>query len=313
MRASRSADRCYGCSLNGLEAAARGTENLLPRIFECCRALVTVGEISDTLRTVFGTNTGKVSRIELGADSHYWRGSCRLRGGVSSGRSGRAGRAIRNAPSQAQRGAQDRCFRRTGLQQFAQERTGALRAVAAEAGDAASWARCCCGPPTQARVPGGHALTVDREMFSREITRAIEAHPLHRNPTRGSVPASRRGHCNHRERAAYERCAGRGNQPADRVRAAVLLRQHQPDRGGGFGRYVDRVSASRYGKSLDGTDDYINCPLNKEQYEAFVEALTRGGTLRAAYRQRIKRRFSKAVCRLKRSRGADARRCASDR
>ncbi|MBV9308961.1 MAG: methylenetetrahydrofolate--tRNA-(uracil(54)-C(5))-methyltransferase (FADH(2)-oxidizing) TrmFO, partial [Acidobacteriaceae bacterium] len=28
-----------------------------------------------------------------------------------------------------------------------------------------------------ARVPGGHALTVDREIFSREITAAIESHP----------------------------------------------------------------------------------------------------------------------------------------
>ena len=37
--------------------------------------------------------------------------------------------------------------------------------------------------------------------------------------------------------------------------------------------------ASRYGKSLDGTDDYINCPLSKEQYEAFVAALIAGGIL----------------------------------
>jgi methylmalonyl-CoA mutase N-terminal domain/subunit len=37
-----------------LEQAARGTENLLPRIFECCRVQVTVGEISNTLRAVFG-------------------------------------------------------------------------------------------------------------------------------------------------------------------------------------------------------------------------------------------------------------------
>src|SRR5947209_11882543 len=27
------------------------------------------------------------------------------------------------------------------------------------------------------RVPGGHALTVDRELFSEEITAAIESHP----------------------------------------------------------------------------------------------------------------------------------------
>ncbi len=32
--------------------------------------------------------------------------------------------------------------------------------------------------------------------------------------------------------------------------------------------------ASRYGKSLDGTDDYVNCPFNKEEYDAFVSALT---------------------------------------
>jgi methylenetetrahydrofolate--tRNA-(uracil-5-)-methyltransferase len=31
--------------------------------------------------------------------------------------------------------------------------------------------------------------------------------------------------------------------------------------------------ASRYGKSLDGTDDYVNCPFDKPQYDAFIEAL----------------------------------------
>src|SRR5208337_4318004 len=31
--------------------------------------------------------------------------------------------------------------------------------------------------------------------------------------------------------------------------------------------------ASRYGKSLDGTADYLNCPLDRPQYEAFVDAL----------------------------------------
>src|SRR5262244_220945 len=30
----------------------------------------------------------------------------------------------------------------------------------------------------RARVPGGHALTVDREVFATEVTRAIEAEPL---------------------------------------------------------------------------------------------------------------------------------------
>jgi methylenetetrahydrofolate--tRNA-(uracil-5-)-methyltransferase len=31
--------------------------------------------------------------------------------------------------------------------------------------------------------------------------------------------------------------------------------------------------ASRYGKSLDGTDDYLNCPFDRDEYERFVEAL----------------------------------------
>jgi len=41
-------------SLRQLEAAARGADNLLPKILSACRASATVGEISDTLRLVFG-------------------------------------------------------------------------------------------------------------------------------------------------------------------------------------------------------------------------------------------------------------------
>jgi len=39
--------------------------------------------------------------------------------------------------------------------------------------------------------------------------------------------------------------------------------------------------ASRYGKSTDGTDDYLNCPLNREQYEAFVDELLTGRSVPA--------------------------------
>ena len=41
-------------ALGALEAAARGTENLLPRILTAVEANATLGEISDTLRGVFG-------------------------------------------------------------------------------------------------------------------------------------------------------------------------------------------------------------------------------------------------------------------
>jgi methylmalonyl-CoA mutase N-terminal domain/subunit len=43
-----------GASLSHLEAAARGSENLVPRILAAVESYATLGEISDTLRRVFG-------------------------------------------------------------------------------------------------------------------------------------------------------------------------------------------------------------------------------------------------------------------
>jgi len=53
VRASRS-NSAVQRALCDLEAAARGADNLLPKILTSCGALATVGEISDTLRRVFG-------------------------------------------------------------------------------------------------------------------------------------------------------------------------------------------------------------------------------------------------------------------
>lgn len=53
LRASRSASE-VAARRAALEAAAKGTDNLMPHILACCEAKVTVGEISDTLRGVFG-------------------------------------------------------------------------------------------------------------------------------------------------------------------------------------------------------------------------------------------------------------------
>jgi methylmalonyl-CoA mutase N-terminal domain/subunit len=53
VRGSRSATAVCE-SLSALEAAAKSNENLMPHILESCRSLATVGEISDTLRRVFG-------------------------------------------------------------------------------------------------------------------------------------------------------------------------------------------------------------------------------------------------------------------
>ncbi len=53
VRASRDAARATE-TLAALDVAARGDDNLLPKILDCARALCTVGEIADTLREVFG-------------------------------------------------------------------------------------------------------------------------------------------------------------------------------------------------------------------------------------------------------------------
>ncbi len=53
MRASRSAAEVER-ALASLESAARGTDNLMPRILDACAVSATVGEISDRLRGVFG-------------------------------------------------------------------------------------------------------------------------------------------------------------------------------------------------------------------------------------------------------------------
>jgi methylmalonyl-CoA mutase N-terminal domain/subunit len=53
VRARRDEPRARDASA-ALRRAAAGTDNLLPRILDCVKALVTVGEISETLRSVFG-------------------------------------------------------------------------------------------------------------------------------------------------------------------------------------------------------------------------------------------------------------------
>jgi methylmalonyl-CoA mutase N-terminal domain/subunit len=40
--------------LDALEQAARGSDNLMPKILDACEGYATVGEISNRLRKVFG-------------------------------------------------------------------------------------------------------------------------------------------------------------------------------------------------------------------------------------------------------------------
>ena len=125
----------------------------------------------------------------------------------------------------------------------------------------------------RARVPAGHALTVDRDVFSREITRAVEQHPLidiRREemtaiPTDGITIIATGPLTSEALATAIVGLTGSERLyfydsispivEADTVDQSIAFR------------------ASRYGKSLDGTDDYVNCPFTREQYQVFYDAL----------------------------------------
>jgi methylmalonyl-CoA mutase N-terminal domain/subunit len=56
LKQSRDKARVLSC-LAGLKKAAQGADNLMPPILEAVRAYATLGEICDTLRSVFGEYT----------------------------------------------------------------------------------------------------------------------------------------------------------------------------------------------------------------------------------------------------------------
>src|SRR5207302_8911530 len=132
-----------------------------------------------------------------------------------------------------------------------------------------------------ARVPGGHALTVDRLCFSEEVTRAIAAEPL--------IELLREETCAVPEGRITILASGPLTSDALAAEIGRLT---------GASRlfFYDSISpiieadsidqtiafrASRYGKSLDGTDDYLNCPFDREQYERFVDVLLAGQSVPA--------------------------------
>jgi methylenetetrahydrofolate--tRNA-(uracil-5-)-methyltransferase len=125
----------------------------------------------------------------------------------------------------------------------------------------------------EARVPGGQALTVDREVFAREVSRAIEDHPrieLRREEVRSiaedAITIVATGPLTS---GALAEDIGRITG-AERLffydSISPIVEAESIDPGVAF-------RASRYGKSMDGTDDYLNCPLDRDQYERFVDAI----------------------------------------
>ena len=125
----------------------------------------------------------------------------------------------------------------------------------------------------RARVPAGHALTVDREIFAAEITRVIAAEP--------AIEIRREEVTTLDDNHIWIIASGP-------LTSDALAQEIARVTGSGRLFFYDSISpiidaesidtsiafrASRYDKSLDGTADYLNCPFNKEQYEAFLDAL----------------------------------------
>ncbi|HTT66125.1 MAG TPA: methylenetetrahydrofolate--tRNA-(uracil(54)-C(5))-methyltransferase (FADH(2)-oxidizing) TrmFO [Bryobacteraceae bacterium] len=124
-----------------------------------------------------------------------------------------------------------------------------------------------------ARVPGGHALTVDRDIFAEEVTRAIASHPrieIRREevsavPDAGMVIIATGPLTSDALAADIGRLTGSGR--------LFFYDSISPIVDAGTVERTIAFRASRYDKSLDGTADYLNCPLDRAQYEAFVDAL----------------------------------------
>lgn len=126
------------------------------------------------------------------------------------------------------------------------------------------------------KVPAGGALAVDRDAFSKTIGEALASHPLVtiKREEMTELPALDSG--------KYVIATGP-------LTSASLAEQIQAVAGGDILHFFDAIAPivtadsvdmtkawkqSRYDKG-DG-DDYINCPLDEEQYNAFIDNLLSG-------------------------------------
>ena len=119
-------------------------------------------------------------------------------------------------------------------------------------------------------VAAGGALAVDRELFSAAVTRAVSENPrirLHREEV---------------DTLSFDCPAVVATGPLTSDKIAEAIGRLTGEESLFFfdaaapivsAESVDRsvvFAASRYGR---GEDDYLNCPMNKEEYEAFFDAL----------------------------------------
>lgn len=120
------------------------------------------------------------------------------------------------------------------------------------------------------RVPAGGALAVDRDGFARLVTEKIESEPnieivnkVVKEIPKGEISVVATGPLTHGKlNDAIAALTGEeGLHFFDAAAPVVTFDSIDTDK---------TYFAARYGK---GTPDYINCPMNKEEYHAFWEAL----------------------------------------
>ena len=128
----------------------------------------------------------------------------------------------------------------------------------------------CVACAYESRVPAGGALAVDREQFSRLVTEQICAHARitveHREATavpKQGVTVIAAGPLAS-DALAGEIAALCGEALSFFDAAAPIVSADSVDMDCAF-------TQSRYGRG--GEDDYINCPMDKEEYETFYDAL----------------------------------------
>jgi len=121
----------------------------------------------------------------------------------------------------------------------------------------------------QARVPGGSALVVDREVFSQTVDAQIRSHPNIRVVAEEATELPRPG------------IVATGPLTSEKLATAIAAELGQESLAF-YDAIAPIVSAesldqsilyamSRYGKG-DG-DDYLNAPMDRPEYEAFLKAL----------------------------------------
>ena len=118
-------------------------------------------------------------------------------------------------------------------------------------------------------VPAGGALAVDRHEFSKLITERIEAHEnieIIREEVceipEGNIIVAAGPLASDALSDSIASLCGEGLHFFDAAAPIVTLESINMEKA---------FTASRYERG--GEDDYINCPMNKEEYEAFYEAL----------------------------------------